>query len=190
MLVSCLSAVGCQTPTTSSDDYATVNAEPRRDTDVARRHDARGLKLLAEGDLEQAEKAFKAALEADVMFGPAHNNLGAVYLRQAKLYLAAWEFQYAAKLMPNHPEPRNNLGLVFEAAGKLNDAVDWYAQAVELAPDNAELIGNLARARVRRGDSDDETRELLSQLVMKDTRSEWVDWAKQRLALMRSSEDD
>jgi hypothetical protein len=35
--------------------------------------------------------------------GPAHNNLGIVYYRQKKYYLAAWEFQYAAKLMAYSP---------------------------------------------------------------------------------------
>jgi hypothetical protein len=32
--------------------------------------------------------------------GPAHNNLGIVYYRQKKYYLAAWEFQHAARLYP------------------------------------------------------------------------------------------
>jgi hypothetical protein len=34
--------------------------------------------------------------------GPAHNNLGIVYYRRKKYYLAAWEFQYAARLMAYH----------------------------------------------------------------------------------------
>jgi Flp pilus assembly protein TadD len=120
------------------------------------------------------------------MYGPAHNNLGKAYFHQDKLYLAAWEFQYAMKLMPNTPEPRNNLGLVFESAGKLDDAVASYDEAMRLEPDNVQFIGNLARARVRRGDRDDDLRELLDKLVMRETRPDWADWARGQLATMKA----
>ncbi|MES1171564.1 MAG: hypothetical protein ABUL56_04300, partial [Actinomycetota bacterium] len=102
--------------------------------------------------------------------------------------LAAWEFQYAMKLMPNTPEPRNNLGLVFESAGKLDDAVASYDEAMRLEPDNVQFIGNLTRARVRRGDRDDSVRELLGKLVMRETRPDWADWARGQLATMDARE--
>ena len=97
----------------AGDEYRTLGKEPKRDSDLARDENARAIALLEERDWEGAERALRAALAADVMHGPAHNNLGKVYYHQGKLYLAAWEFQYAAKLMPNQPEPKNNLGLVF-----------------------------------------------------------------------------
>ena len=74
--------------------------------------------------------------------------------------------------------------MVFEKAGKLDDAIESYGQALELAPDNPQLLGNAARARVRRGDKDDQLRQLLADLVMKDERPEWREWARKRLALM------
>ena len=83
--------------------YETVADGPGRDARTAEQHHARAARLIAEGEWDQAEAALKAALAADVMYGPAHNNLGKVYFHQGKLYLAAWEFQYAAKLMPNPP---------------------------------------------------------------------------------------
>ena len=111
---------GCTTPASNarSNGYQTVAKEPRQDAEVARQENARAVVLMEKPDNAAAESALKAALEADIMCGPAHNNLGKVYYRQGKLYLAAWEFQYAMKLMPNQSEPPNNLGLVFEAAGK------------------------------------------------------------------------
>jgi Flp pilus assembly protein TadD len=125
-----------------------------------------------------------------VMYGPGHNNLGKVYYHQSKLYLAAWEFQYAAKLMPNVPEPRNNLGLVFESAGKLDDAVGSYGEAMRLEPDNVQFIGNLARARVRRGDRDGEVRELLGKLVLRETRPRWAEWAREQLSALSVSKPE
>ena len=166
--------------------YETVGADERGDTAKAERHNATAVEMLGRGDLAGAETELKSALAADVMYGPGHNNLGKVYFHQDKLYLAAWEFQYAMKLMPNVPEPRNNLGLVFESAGKLDDAVASYDEAMRLEPDNVQFIGNLARARVRRGDRDDDVRDLLGKLVMRETRPDWADWARGQLATMNA----
>jgi Tfp pilus assembly protein PilF len=168
-------------------NYQTVGRDPRRDTETARTENAKALAQMDKGDWSKAEDSLKKALAADVMFGPAHNNLGKIYYRQNKLYLAAWEFEYAAKLMPHQAEPKNNMGLVFEAAGKWNEAVENYAQALTIEPENPELIGNAARARIRRGDRGPEVRQLLQKLVMVDTRPQWVTWAKQRLVMIPES---
>jgi Flp pilus assembly protein TadD len=188
-LVAALTLAGCSssTPQSSKSDYQTVAKDPHRDSDSADQHNTAAVKLIEQSDYARAETALKAALAADVMHGPAHNNLGKVYFHDKKFYLAAWEFQYAAKLMPNVPEPRNNLGLVFESAGKLDDAVSSYDEARNLEPDNVQILGNLARARVRRGDHDESTRELLRQLVLRETRPDWANWARERLELMNRS---
>ncbi len=184
-----LTTTACQSPTTDMGaPYETVPKEGYHDTESARKHLAQGLKAMEDGDYDRAELAFRKALEADVMSGPAHNNLGKVYYQQTLLYKAAWEFKYAIKLMPNQPEPKNNLGLVYEAVGKLDDAINLYGEAREIEPDNPVLIGNLTRARFKRGDKDDTTRELLRELVLKDTRPEWLAWARETLALMNVSE--
>lgn len=156
----------------------------RGDTAKAQAKNECGLDLLERNELDDAEAAFMDALNADVMFGPAHNNLGKVYYEQSKFYLAAWEFRYAIKLMPNQPEPRNNLGLVFEAADQIDKAVDYYAEALGVEPDNTEVLGNLVRARIDRGDRGEDIRELLRELVLKDTRPPWVRWARETLVRM------
>jgi Flp pilus assembly protein TadD len=174
-----------KTPKQKGGTYETLAASDERgDSAKAEQHNTKAVGMLERGDFPGAEAELKSALAADVMCGPAHNNLGKVYFHQDKLYLAAWEFQYAMKLMPNTPEPRNNLGLVFESAGKLDDAVASYDEAMRLEPDNVQFIGNLARARVRRGDRDESVRELLDKLVMRETRPDWADWARGQLARM------
>src|SRR3954447_19477678 len=142
---------GCAAPSSRAPakpaGYQTAAADPLRDTDMARAEHARAAGLMEKGDYDAAEAALKAALTADVMFGPAHNNLGKIYFHKGELYLAAREFDYAMKLMPNQPEPANNLGLVFEARGRwmgsetrgrLDDAIEAYAKAAALEPDNVE----------------------------------------------------
>jgi Flp pilus assembly protein TadD len=169
-----------------ADAYETIGRDPRRDADLARRENSRAVMLVDKGDYDGAENALKAALSADIMCGPAHNNLGKVYFRQKKLYLAAWEFQYAMKLMPNQPEPPNNLGLVFEATGKLDDAADSYAKAITLEPDNVQVMGNLARAHIRRGDRDETVRALLQKLVLRETRADWLAWERSTLSQLQT----
>jgi Flp pilus assembly protein TadD len=163
----------------------TTTAAPGRDGSRARELNDKAFVLIDQGKLPEAEKLLREAVNADPMFGPARNNLGLVYYETGRLYEAAWEFENAVRLLPYQPEPRNNLGLVLEKAGKLTNAAESYAKARELEPDNPEYIANLARARVRRGDRDSETASLLEEVVMKDSRPQWNDWARLNLHRLR-----
>ena len=164
--------------------YQTVVPEPRRNIEAAQRENFVGLSHLAEGNLDLAARAFRRALDADIEFGPAHNNLGKVYYLQEDYYQAAWEFECAAELMPRHAAARNNLGLVLEQAGELNQAVERYREALGLEPDRLEYQANLARALVRRGDRTGELRRLLQAVVEHDTRPAWLIWARAQLSSM------
>lgn len=174
--------VGCETAPGQTTRYQTPGTNETADTEAARHYNDLAVYAVEAGDLDTAEELLKDALTADVGYGPAHNNLGKVYLEQGRLYLAAWEFEYASKLMPYRPEPRNNLGLVLESVRKLDDAITQYQAAHRLEPNHPELIGNLVRAKLRRGDPPPEVRELLRELLLKDQRPEWRDWAEERLA--------
>jgi Flp pilus assembly protein TadD len=185
LALSVLAPAGCHTGDVQTPSrYDTLPDQPHRDTETARKLSAEALDLIAAGELDRAEEKLKAALEADLFFGPAHNNLGTVYYRQEQYYRAAWEYQYAAKLMPHQAEPRNNLGMVYEAVGRLDEAAGSYAEALELEPEAVEITANLARVYVRQNRKDAETRKLLEDVVLKDDRPQWVSWARERLATM------
>jgi Tfp pilus assembly protein PilF len=171
-------------------NYQTVSADPNRDTDGAKAENEKAMKALERQRLDKAEKHLQQALICDVAYGPAHNNLGQIYFSQAKYYLAAWEFEYAVKLMPERPEPYNNLGLVYEKVGKLNEAIETFDTGLKLQPNNPELLGNLARARIRRGDSPADLQPLLQSLAFIDTRPEWVAWAKHQLVFPGKTTSD
>jgi Flp pilus assembly protein TadD len=165
--------------------YNTIGTDPNRDTLAATQHNAEGLRLIEAECFDQAEEQLKLALDADLFYGPAHNNLGTVYLHNKDFYRAAWEFQYAAKLMPGKSEPLYNLGMVFEQIGDLDKAAARYTKAQELAPETIEIAANLARVYRRQDRRDDETRQLLRRIVMQDTREQWRQWAHEQLLLMR-----
>ncbi len=191
ILVSALLS-GCQLlQQDSSAEYQTVAANPQRDTEEAEEEYEKATKIILRylerdrhhADLGEAEHHLQKALVADVTHAPSHNALGVLYLWKRDLYLAAWEFEYANKLVPWTYEPLHNLGMVYDAADRPDQAVCYYEMALDIAPQNPEVIGNLARARLRRGDSIDAVRPLLKELMMADHREEWLDWASEQLGL-------
>lgn len=184
VLVTLLAASGCSDwhAQDSRDRYRTVRTPPMRDTAAARQANDQGLEHLNAGRLDEAAEAFKQALNADVDFGPAHNNLGKVYYKQKKWYEAAWEFELAKKLLPTNAAAPNNLGLVLEQAQRFDEAVEEYRLAVKFAPDNVAYKGNLARVLIRRGDRGEEVRLLLEQVACRATDPNWTRWARRQLA--------
>jgi Flp pilus assembly protein TadD len=159
-----LFVAGCQ------GDGARTTAPAGPDTALARQLNDQAFALIRQEKHDEAEPLLKRAIDADVTFGPARNNLGLVYFKQDKLYPAAWEFQNAIRLMPYQPEARNNLGLVFEAAGKTSEAIESYEKARKMEPDNPEFLANLLRAKLKRNDRDEGLKTLLQEVAFKDPR--------------------
>jgi Tfp pilus assembly protein PilF len=154
--------------------------EAERDTTKAERLSREAADLIAE-DLERAEDLLCQALTADLFHGPAHNNLGVVFLKQEKLHEAAEEFGWAKKLMPGHPDPRVNLALVMEAAGKTDEALTAYAAALEVRPEYLPAIQGMARLLVRERRKEERLALLLGDIAMRGD-SAWRDWAALELA--------
>ncbi|MCA9214544.1 MAG: tetratricopeptide repeat protein [Planctomycetales bacterium] len=162
-------------------NYETVKATPNRDTSKAKLLNAEALELLDVGNTAKAEAKLKEALVADVDFGPAHNTLGYIYYRSKRYYLAAWEFQHAIKTMGHLARPHYNLGMVYEAVDRLDDAIASYSTAYEIAPEDPLVIGNLARATMKRNEHDPLLAHLMEELLLHDTRNDWRIWAREKL---------
>ncbi len=132
----------------------------------------------------RAEELLQEALTADLYHGPAHNNLGVLYLSQNLLYEAAGEFEWASKLMPGHPDPRINLALVLEKAGRTDQALATYATALEVYPGHIQTIQALARLQVRSSATDSSTAALLDEIALRGETQQWRSWAqKQRIRM-------
>lgn len=169
--------------------YAPVTAMAR-DTAKATRLNAEAAELLdrAGGQVDaaavqKAEALLREALQADLYFGPAHNNLGVIFLSRGELYEAAAEFEWARKLMPGHPDPRVNLAFTLESAGRTDDAIATYRTALEVLPDDVAAMQGLARLQVRSGRRDEHTARLLSEIAMRGESEEWREWAKGQVLL-------
>jgi len=161
----------------STDPYAPMT-ESSREPRKADEMNARAADQITSNP-GQAESLLRQALAADLYHGPAHNNLGVLYLSQGKLYEAAAEFEWARRLMPGHPDPRINLGTVYEKAGRHDDALAAYQSALDAYPDHLQATQSLVRLQVRSGKHDSSTRNRLADLAVRGETPAWREWAKE-----------
>ena len=164
-------------------NQSVIRVEASQNTAKAARLTSAGIKALAAGKIDLAEKEFLAAVDADLAYGPAHNNLGLMHFEQGNLYQSVLAFEHAMEYMPQDPTVLYNLGLTLESAGKIHEALDLYMQAAEMDPVNPNFLGNLVRLRIRMGDHDPSLVAQLQDLVLIETRPEWRSWADHQLAI-------
>lgn len=174
--------------------YQTVVANSRHDTETAKKKHGEAVAILetpihAHGYVK-AERLLSEALVADVTYGPAHNTLGTLYFMQNKLYLAAWEFEYAVKLMPDLAQPYNNLGLVYERVGKYEQAISYYSMALSRTPNDPEVMGNLVRSRMLTGDRAGDLKHMVSDLALSHPEKSWQSWARDAVELTKFDESE
>jgi Flp pilus assembly protein TadD len=186
---------GCAPQKVSSSPYATQPEVDRNATraeqltrravevmDASTADNARENDAKAETLLREAEALLREALAADLYHGPAHNNLGVVFLRQGKLYEAANEFEWARKLMPGNPDPRFNLALTLERAVRVDEALAMYATALEVQAEHLPSMQGLARLQIRQRKTDARTDGLLREIAFRGSSAEWRSWAQGELA--------
>ena len=155
--------------------YAPMS-EVARSTTKAEELSREGADLIA-SDPARAEALLREALTADLYFGPAHNNLGVVFLNAGKLYEAANEFEWARKLMPGHPDPRVNLGICLERAGRVDDAIESYDAALQVSPAYLPAIQGAALAAIHSGRDDARLAGWLQEIAMRADQPMWREWA-------------
>jgi len=175
-LLSGLAGCGMSAKPPAGGPYSPISEGDRDEAKAARL--TKQAAALIDTKPEEAEKLLREALNADLYHGPAHNNLGVVYLAQGKLYEAAGEFEWARKVMPGHPDPRMNLAFTLELAGRTDDAISTYASALEVYPDHLPTMQALARLQLRAGRTDERTRHYLDEIVMRGETPEWQQWAR------------
>ena len=162
--------------------YAQADSTTPRDTARAERL-TREAAALIESDPQGAEALLREALGADLFHGPAHNNLGVLFLARGELYEAATEFEWARKLMPGHPDPRLNLALCLERAGRITDAEESYLATLEVAPGYLPGIQGLARLHARLPEPSELLPKWLQRIAMEGETEAWRNWAREQLAL-------
>jgi Flp pilus assembly protein TadD len=152
-------------------------AESARNPVEADRLSRQAADAIDRGELDRAEELLRRALAHDLYWGPAHNNLGVVFLERGQLYEAANEFEWARKLMPSEPDPRVNLGICLERAGRIEDAMASYDAALEVSPEHLPAIQGAALLAVRSGREEPRLAGWLDAIAMRSD-APWRGWAR------------
>jgi Flp pilus assembly protein TadD len=101
-------------------------------------HNALGVALLREGDLNGAIKEFREAVRLKGDYWEAHANLGAVLAQEGKFEEGIAELREALRLKPDLADTHFLLGQTLERKGDKAGALEAFRQAYALAPQNPE----------------------------------------------------
>lgn len=176
-----LLAPGCSS--TPRGPYSEQSAE-RRNTPKAAELNAEAADLIG-SDPEKAEQLLREALSYDLYYGPAHNNLGIIFLERGDLYEASGEFEWARKLMPGHPDPRLNLAIALERGGQVEEAIATYESVLEVRPEFEVAMVGLASLQLREGLADVNTTRLLRKVSSTTSDEATRSWARAQVAKVR-----
>ena len=114
-----------------------------------------GRLYVSQRKTDQAEKAFKKALELAPDVALLHYELGQLYLLERKLSAAESAFRSALKKEETNSEVHTALGLVLASQGRVDEASTQYRRAFQLNPQNAVAANNLAALLSEQRDWDD-----------------------------------
>ncbi len=105
-----------------------------------------GIDAHRRGDIDAAERAYRAALAQDAEQPLALHYLGVVLYQRGRPAEALPSLERAAALVPREPEFHNNLGLALAMLDRNEDAVAAYRRSLALKPDHATAWNNLGLA--------------------------------------------
>lgn len=141
---------------------------------------------LAQQKTDQAEKAFRKAVDLAPDLALVHYELGQLYFGERKFSAAESAFRMALKKEETNSAVHTALGLVLAVRGQMAEANEHYRRAVQLDATNAVAANNLAANLTERRDLDDALAFALSALhqaptnpAIKDTLG-WIYYKKQR----------
>ncbi|MGE3313864.1 MAG: tetratricopeptide repeat protein [Planctomycetaceae bacterium] len=125
------------------------------------------------GELEPAERIYRAVLRIDPQHAGVRYNLGNVLQKRSRFDEAIEHYRAAISLAPHDSTAHRVLGTAFKAQGNLGAAISSYRSAIALRPDYAEAHNNLGNAYLDLGDIDSAIRCFRSAV---DCRSDSADF--------------
>ncbi len=106
----------------------------------------RAIEAHRRGDLAEAARLYRRALDLDPAAGTASLNLAAILMQAGRLGEAETILRAALERQPDFAEAQYNLGFVLHERGELDGAIEAYRRALALRPDMPEIHTNLGVA--------------------------------------------
>lgn len=101
------------------------------------------INLIADGSLDEAEKALMQLTVSYPQLSGPYANLGVIYTKKGDLKKAENLFKLALVKNENNADAWNQLGVVYREDGKFKDARDAYEKALKINPNMASAYFNL-----------------------------------------------
>jgi tetratricopeptide (TPR) repeat protein len=125
-----------------------------------------GAALQEQGRLDEARKAYEAAVALRPDYAPAHNNLGVALRAQGRLDEAVASYRRALTLRADYSDAHFNLANALIEAGKPSEAAEHFRQSGQAEPATAATHNNLGIALANQGRLDDAIREFRAALQL------------------------
>ena len=117
------------------------------ESDEAAQHNREGAKLVEQGKIEEALKAFQKSVELNSNDAVSRLNLAYTYDRQGMAEKAISEYQRAIELSPSNLMAYNNLGVLYDKMGLYDEAIGEFQRVLEIDPTDANALKNLESAK-------------------------------------------
>jgi tetratricopeptide (TPR) repeat protein len=98
----------------------------------------KALGLAGQGNLEEAARAYRSAIELDGDFCDAMDNLGRLLRRQGKIDEAIYWYKRSIEVFPNNTVAHGNLAVAYSFQGKYTEAISEYQIRVKIDPEDPE----------------------------------------------------
>lgn len=119
-----------------------------------------GNAFLATGDLENAARCYRQALEIDFNFVNAHVSLGYVYMALAEHDKAEPHLDHALRLAPDNADAYYMSGALANVLGRTAIAIERLTKAIELNPQLEAAYADLCQT-LKNGDRREEAKETI-----------------------------
>ena len=119
-----------------------------------------GRSVAQRGDLAEAEKHLRRAVEFNAQNDVFQSNLALILARQGNLAEATKHFRRALEINPDDPATLNNMGITLAQQGELDEAILHFQRSLEIKPNDASGHTNMANLLLDRGDVEGATEHL------------------------------
>jgi tetratricopeptide (TPR) repeat protein len=150
-----------------ADSYARIRAARDANPGDARLQILFGEISAAGRNADDAEDAFRKAIEIDPNALAAYTNLAGLFVMTGRVAEAISTYERALEQSPKSGSLHLLLGSLLEAGGRLEDAMGHYSTAIEIDPELAIAKNNLAYLMAERGKDLDRALDLAQEAKAK-----------------------
>ena len=119
------------------------------------------------GDLANAEKHYREAIESGLSNVALYSNLGVICKRSQRTEEAIALYKKAIQINPHHPDAYTNLGSLYKNLGNLDQALAFTLKSLELKPNDPTTLMNVGGIYKDLGNLDQALASTLKSLELK-----------------------